>query len=277
MASPSWGQRLRGYLALARPGNVLMAATGALVGALVAAGLEAAWLPLAAAAAATGLVTAGGNALNDVTDREIDRQAHPERPIPSGLVDARNAVRAASVAFALALGLAAWVSWPLFGLVLAAEALLAGYEGLWKARGLAGNLVVAALVGATFLAGGLAVGRVTAPVGFLAGLAFLANVAREVWKDTEDAEHDVDRATFARRHGETPARRLAQALTVGAVALSLLPMLVGFGGWVFALLVGVADAVFLSAVFAPSAGRAQRLSKGAMLVALVAFALGGVL
>jgi geranylgeranylglycerol-phosphate geranylgeranyltransferase len=261
---------------LVRPGNVVMAGVGALVGALVAAG-PGAWLSVAAAALATALVTAGGNAVNDVTDRRIDERAHPGRPIPSGRLSAKAASAIAAAAFALALGLAAGVSWPLVAVVAAAEVLLIGYEGLWKARGLVGNVVVASLVGATFVAGAVAVGRVTPPVGFLAGLAFLANVAREVWKDAEDADHDVDRATFARRHGEATADRLASALTLGAVGLSVLALLVGFGGWVFALVVGLADAVFLAAVFAETPARAQRLSKRAMLAALVAFALGGTL
>ncbi|PSG96907.1 hypothetical protein BRD56_08110 [Thermoplasmatales archaeon SW_10_69_26] len=70
---------------------------------------------------------------------------------------------------------------------------------------------------------------------------------------------------------------MASALTLGAVGLSVLALLVEFGGWVFALVVGLADAVFLAAVFAQTPARAQRLSKRAMLAALVAFALGGTL
>jgi len=275
MARPRPTERAAALVELARPGNVLMAATGALVGALVAAGLGS-WAAIAKAAGATGLVTAAGNALNDVTDRHVDERAHPERPIPSGRLSVRAGVIAAATGFGVALALAAWVSWPLVVVVAAAEVLLVGYEGLWKARGLVGNAVVAALVGATFVAGAVAVGDLTAPVGFLAGLAFLANVAREVWKDLEDADHDVDRATFSQRR-EDLAPRVAQGLTVGAVACSVLPFLVGFGGWPFALLVGLADAVFLAAVAAGTPAEAQRRSKQAMMVALLAFALGGVL
>lgn len=274
-ASPSAAARLGAFVELARPGNVVMAGVGVLVGALVGAGLGG-WAAIAKAAAATALVTGGGNALNDVTDRHIDRRAHPKRPIPSGRLSAQAATAAAVVAFLAALGLGAWVSWELFVLVAAAETLLVGYEGLWKARGLVGNVVVAALVGATFVAGAVAVDRLTWPVGFLAGLAFLANVAREVWKDLEDAPHDVDRATLPKRRGEL-ANRLAQGLTVLAVGLSLMPFLVGFGGWPFALFVGLADSVFVAAVFAPTPAGAQRRSKQAMMVALIAFALGGVL
>lgn len=278
MAEPSArpGTRAGALVELARPGNVLMAAVGAVIGALVAAG-PGQWTVVGLAAAATALVTAGGNALNDVVDRHIDVDAHPERPIPSGRVSPRSAGALAAVTFLVALGLASVVSWPLLALVAAAVALLVGYELAWKARGLVGNVVVAALVGATFVAGGIAVGAVTAPVGFLAGLSFLANVAREAWKDVEDAPHDADRATLAQRLGPESANRLAQGSTLAAVGLSPLPLAVGFGGWPYALVVGLADAAFLAAVFAPSADVAQRRSKAAMVAALAAFALGGVL
>jgi geranylgeranylglycerol-phosphate geranylgeranyltransferase len=267
--------RAAALVELARPGNVLMAGVGALVGAIVAAG-PGSWPATGAAALATGLVTGGGNALNDVTDRALDRRAHPQRPIPSGRLSTRAASLAAGVAFLLASGIAAWVSLELLGLVVAAEAVLIAYEGLAKDRVLVGNMVVAALVGATFLAGAVAVGELTAPVGFLAGLAFLANVAREIWKDDQDADHDVGRATFAQRYPRL-APRVAQAVTLGAIACSVLPLLAGFGGWPYALFVGLADAVFLAAVFADTSAIAQQRSKQAMMVALVAFALGGAL
>jgi geranylgeranylglycerol-phosphate geranylgeranyltransferase len=261
--------RAAALVELARPGNVLMAGVGALVGAIVAAG-PGSWPATGAAALATGLVTGGGNALNDVTDRALDRRAHPQRPIPSGRLSTRAASLAAGVAFLLASGIAAWVSLELLGLVVAAEALLIAYEGLAKDRVLVGNLVMAALAGA------VAVGELTGPVGFLAGLAFLANVAREIWKDDQDADHDVGRATFAQRYPRL-APRVAQAVTLGAIACSVLPLLAGFGGWPYALFVGLADAVFLAAVFADTSAIAQQRSKQAMMVALVAFALGGAL
>lgn len=265
-----------GILALFRPENVVMAAVGVLVGAWVANG-PGAWSTVGLAAAATALVTAGGNAVNDVVDRKIDARAHPDRPIPSGKVSARLAAGVGLVAFALALALAAWVNLSLLVLVAAAVGLLVGYELLWKARGLVGNVVVAALVGATFLAGAVAVDGLGPPVGFLAGLAFLANVAREVWKDVEDAEHDEARDTLAHRLGPQRAGRVAQVCTLAAVVLSPLPLFFGFGGGPFVGLVGLADAVFLAAVLAPGAREAQRLSKGAMVTALAAFAAGGVL
>ena len=37
------------------------------------------------------MLVGGGNALNDYNDRETDKENHPERPIPSGLISAVTA------------------------------------------------------------------------------------------------------------------------------------------------------------------------------------------
>src|SRR2546422_2100479 len=64
-----------------------MSAVGVGIGGMVGVG-SAAWAALAAplvlAAAAAAAFTAGGNALNDIFDRETDRIKHPDRPLASG-------------------------------------------------------------------------------------------------------------------------------------------------------------------------------------------------
>ncbi|WP_309072158.1 SCO3242 family prenyltransferase [Arthrobacter sp.] len=59
-------------------------------------------LPLASAC-----LYAGGMALNDYADREIDSRERPERPIPSGRISARNALAAAATLTVAGLGLSA--------------------------------------------------------------------------------------------------------------------------------------------------------------------------
>ena len=85
---------MAGLLRLARPGNCVMSAVGVGIGGLVAvhsaAWGEFAW-PLLWAGAAAAAFTAGGNALNDVYDRETDRVNHPERPLPAGEVSVSSA------------------------------------------------------------------------------------------------------------------------------------------------------------------------------------------
>ncbi len=264
-----------GLVRVARPGNVVMAGIGVLVGALVVGGPVTS-LAVALTALATMLVTAAGNALNDLTDLAIDAQAHPERPLPAGQVSRGAVLGLALVGFLVALALGSLVSWPVAGIVALAEGIVIGYELALKRRGWIGNLVVALLVALTFIAGGLAVGHLSASVAFLAGAALSANVAREVWKDAEDAAHDIGRSTIARRWGQTTARRTGQAATVLAIVLSPLPLLVGFGGWPFLAAVLVADAIFLASLAVPAPAKAQRLSKAGMVAALIAFTVGAI-
>ena len=61
-------------------------------------------LPLSAASA---LLYAGGMALNDYADRELDAVERPERPIPAGRISARNALYTAAGLSAAGIGLAA--------------------------------------------------------------------------------------------------------------------------------------------------------------------------
>lgn len=272
-ADPPFFGQAAALARLARPGNVAMAGIGVGVGALVVGG-RLLQLDVALTALATMLVTAAGNALNDLTDRTIDATAHPDRPLPAGQITRSVVLGSVIAGFLGALILASLVSWPVAGLVAGAQAILLAYELALKRRGWLGNVVVALLVALTFVAGGLAVGHLTTSVAFLATAALSANVAREVWKDAEDAAHDTGRATVARRWGQTTARRIGQAAMLVALLVSPLPLVVGFGGWPFLAVVLVADAIFALAIFSPDPAKAQRLSKAGMVAALIAFVVG---
>lgn len=272
-------------LRLIRVGNAAVSFAGTIVGGLAAAGrrfglsrVEAGAVLLAAAS--TMCVTAGGNVLNDLLDRESDRVNHPDRPLVLGTVSegtARSMVAGLLVASAilvLPVLVYAWLLLPLLALALAA---LLTYE-LWaKNRGFTGNLLVAFLTGAVFLYGGAAVGAVQVVLP-LAAMAILATLSREVIKDMEDAEGDVGRSTLPRTRGMPFAGAVARLAVLAAIAISPLPILLGVAGTgpvalAYGGIVAVADGVFvLSVLRLPrDLHRAQTLSKGAMTIALLAF------
>ena len=272
-------------LRLMRPPNLAVSFLGTAVGGLVAVGKgvsipAASWLPLLLAAVSTLLVTGAGNVLNDLGDRESDRVNHPDRPLVTGAVSV-PAARALAVGLSVAaigFALPVIVLEPLVGFILGAAFLaLLGYERAWKARGFVGNLSVAALTGLVFLYGGAALGNALLLTPF-AGMAFLATLSREIVKDMEDVEGDVDRSTLPRERGFSAASRAARASVGAAIALSVLPFVwfVNPGsvvGIVYAGAVAAADAVFVvSVVYLPTKLRfEQTVSKAAMTVALVAF------
>ncbi len=97
---------LKAYLQLIRLPNVFTAAADSLAGWLLVTGdfdRPESWVPLVLASACT---YAGGIALNDVFDAEVDRVERPSRPIPSGRISRRTAAILGTVLMVMGLGLA---------------------------------------------------------------------------------------------------------------------------------------------------------------------------
>jgi geranylgeranylglycerol-phosphate geranylgeranyltransferase len=260
-----------------RPGNVALAALGTTAGAL-AGGAPIAAPPhvvaLLAAAAVGAFGTAAGNLLNDLSDIELDKNAHPERPLPSGRLSSTTAWVALVVLFLLAVAIA-FAFHPLAGLLaIVLILLLILYETRWKAQGLPGNLLIAIAAGTLFPLGALIAHADIRPPLILGGLAALAHLGRELLKDAQDAQADAPhRRTLAITHGPHITRRAAAAALIAAVLLSPLPL--AALDWPPLYLLLVTPAVILLLVSAMTGfhdpRRAQSLAKAAMALALLAF------
>ncbi|MES3160063.1 MAG: geranylgeranylglycerol-phosphate geranylgeranyltransferase [Halorubrum sp.] len=267
---------LRGGLELTRPANCVAAAVLTAIGAFVA-GVGEAVEPTLIAAVTTALAVAGGNAINDYFDREIDAINQPDRAIPRGAVSPRGALAFALCLFAGAVGLA--VLLPLAAVVIAAINLgaLVTYTTIFKGTPGFGNALVGYLVGSTFLFGGAAVGSLDTPV-VLAALAGVSTFTREVIKDVEDIAGDREEGlrTLPIAIGERRALWLATAALVVAVAVSPLPYFLGTFGAAYLIVVVLADAVMMYACYEafsdPTA--AQRRFKYGTFLAAVAFVVG---
>ena len=175
------------------------------LGAWWAGGQVADWRVLAAIVAAFALA-AFANTVNDLHDVEIDRVAHPRRPLPSGAIAERTAWRIATVAAAIAL-VASTTARPWLGLLtLVILGAMYAYSRVLKRFGLPGNILVAVIASLPFLYGGWAAGapRATLP---LVVLAVPLHLAREIAKDLDDAPGDARwRATLPVVHGAGAAR-----------------------------------------------------------------------
>lgn len=270
------------YLKLLRPGNCVMGAVGALLAAVICAGLtgtEDALVDVALSMLVVVLFTGAGNALNDYFDRETDKVAHPERPIPQGLIAPKTALHLSVLLFAATVAISLAVNLWSLAIVVTSIVVMVGYEVLLKAEGLAGNMAISWLTGALFLFGGAAVERMEV-AWILALLAFLATLGREVIKDIQDIEGDRGtRLTLPMRIGRGRAGMVASAAFFGAVVLSPAPYLLGLLSLWYVMTVVVADAIFIYCALIHFADpeNGQRVAKLAMLVSLVAFLLGGVL
>jgi geranylgeranylglycerol-phosphate geranylgeranyltransferase len=270
-----------GYLKLFRLGNCAMAAVGALLAAVVCVGIDGLSdfvSELAFSLAVVASFTAAGNAYNDYFDREVDKVAHPERPIPSGTVTPYGASLASVVLFAIAIAFSFFVNlWSVI-IVVTSVFVMVGYERFLKAEGLAGNLAISWLTGALFLFGGAAVDSLEL-AWILAALAFLATLGREIVKDIQDIEGDRGtRKTLPMRLGVRNAGIVGSVAFVSAVALSPLPYLLDLLSVWYVPVVLASDAIFIycALIHFENPERGQKVAKLAMLIALIAFLVGGV-
>jgi geranylgeranylglycerol-phosphate geranylgeranyltransferase len=246
-------------------------------------------IPIFFAALAAFLVTGAGNVLNDFYDAELDKTAHPERPIPTGEVTLKSAWNFAMALFTGGLILAVLVNWICVIFALVNTGLLFTYERSLKAKGLSGNITISYLTASVFLFGGASiVSFVFVPILFL--LALLANVSREITKDIEDMEADaVYRRTLPMIIGRSLAARTAGKYLKAAVVLSFLPLIIFlWPGAIMMMMVKVmgyiavviiADFFFLSSIgiITINPHEAQFYMKLGMIVAMIAFFLLGVL
>ncbi|MEE2521910.1 UbiA family prenyltransferase [Pseudarthrobacter sp. J75] len=135
--------RTTSYLELVRAPAVLTVLGDTLAGGSAAGhslGGRRMALPLASAC-----LYAGGMALNDYADRDVDSRERPERPIPSGRISPRNALTAASVLTVAGLGLsAAGGGRPALAVGLPLAAAIWSYDLLAKNHAISGPLTMGA-------------------------------------------------------------------------------------------------------------------------------------
>lgn len=220
------------YLKLARIGNVVIAFISVEVaGILCGLNVAHSWAILAAAFGAS-LVTAGGNALNDLFDVDVDRINRPNRPLVSGRLSAGQAKYFYIACTLGGLVISAVVNLPTFLIAVAASALVFLYSYKLKRTIFIGNFVVALVTGLAFIYGGAAV-RNFYDVYPAAVFAFLANLIREIIKDAEDVKGDGEAGvrTIATRYGTRVSTGISIALTAvllfvawGAFQTGILPV-----------------------------------------------------
>ena len=227
MSTVAISARLNGYLTLTRPPNTLMIGLGVVIGEAIGLG-KLPSLPEAIFGFLTAsLMMAGTMVANDVYDVEIDKVNSPERPIPSGIVRARSALRLSIVLSVSSIGFAALLGpWTLLT-ALVALTLMLYYNTRGKKTGLIGNAVVSFNVALPFFYGGLAVNSIRPLLFIFSIIAFLANFAREIAKGIADVKGDSLRhvRTLAVVKGARAAAVASAGLFVLAVLLSFIPPL----------------------------------------------------
>ena len=220
--------KLMGFLQLIRPLNCLMMGFAVIVGASLVSPLNFTTNLLLGFVTSFSL-TAASMAINDYYDREIDAINEPNRPIPRGDVNPKEAL-----IFAVTLtiiGLIAAFETNMPSLLVAVIALIISITYITKGKGtgLPGNFLVSATVVIPFVYGGLTVGQIETSTLLFVAIAFLSNTGREVTKGIVDVEGDRTHniKTIAVTYGERTAAAAAAVFALFAVCLSPLPWLWG--------------------------------------------------
>ena len=211
------------YLALIRPGNAILTAIAVIAGAFIAPGPDIVnfQVEIAICCISAMMLVGGGNALNDYNDRESDKENHPNRPIPSGQINAETALNYAQLLLGggLIILIFALDNKMPFVIALLGMLTLVAYENGLKAAGITGNIAVGFMSGAVFLYAGMAVNN-PGPTIWMFGLAFLATISREIVKDIQDLEGDRDRRTLPSRIGISYSLNIAILILLIAIGLS---------------------------------------------------------
>ncbi len=243
---------------------------------------------------------ASWNVYNDLMDIEGDQINHPNRPLASGDISVHFARSIAMLSLTISivglLGAAAWVSssggdlstWlPSLPIWFLALLLMIHYEFegehslRLKHKGLPGNLAVSILVGIVIVFGAAAVGNATNPLVWCVGLsAFSINSAREIIKDVEDLEGDLDRETLSKRIGSDQARMVAWIMTLFGFALLFVPF--GIELLPSGLLIAMVPSILtlLAAkphIYSGNDHTAQRMLRLALMLGLVGFGIASII
>lgn len=159
----------------------------------------------------------------DYFDRDLDKIAKPQRPVPSGRVKPGEAFAGMVTCVLLGMVIAVLLNPWNFFVVLGALTLGVGYSKYLKARGIWGNLIRGGVTAMAFIHGTLATSP-SLPVRLLPiALVFWlhdsgSNVVGAI------CDREGDRAggyrTFPVRHGDTPALWVMLAFDLGWLALA---------------------------------------------------------
>ncbi len=190
------------------------------------------------------LLTGASMIINDYYDKEIDAINEPNRPIPSGIITAHEALLSFFVLSVLGLLLAYFVSVLCLLVAVFSWIVVITYVTFGKRMGLVGNLLVSTCVAIPFIYGSLtAANQIELNVFLFALMAFLSNTGREITKGIVDIEGDAaaNIKTIAVRFGKKIAAITSALFYVSAVGLTPIPWILGLVSFWFIPLVLITD------------------------------------
>jgi geranylgeranylglycerol-phosphate geranylgeranyltransferase len=241
-------KKIKGAIQLFRPELPFAAGVCVILGEMIALSGFPHLRELALGFACGFFLSGAALTLNDYFDLEVDKVNAPERPIPSGLLTASDAILLTILATLIGLAAAFLIGRLAFIIGVAFWTVGVLYNWRWKANGLWGNLMVSSSVGITFILGGITAGQPLNKIVWFFGLtAFLIDLAEEIAGDAMDMEGDKkrDSQSIAIRLGRETALRITTLLFLFVVLLSFVPFVFSWLGITYLLLVSVMDVTII--------------------------------
>lgn len=212
------------YIKLTRPLNCLITGLVVLVGGVISSTQDSIEINLIFASAVAAIVAASGNVINDMFDIEIDKIAHPDRPLANGKLKIGEAKVFNIVLIIISTSISLILNYRIFIITLFALTLLHFYSYLLKKIPLLGNVVIAFLTSLAFLFGAIAVDNISGAI-IPAIFAFLINLIRELVKDAEDYEGDkiYNVNTFPIKFGMKRTKQIVLAISIVLIVFTIYP------------------------------------------------------
>jgi len=217
-------------------------------------------------------ITSGSMGLNDYFDRDIDKKAHPDRPIPSGKITPMQGLTFSIILFSVSLILSVFINTLCLIIAVITIDLLILYETILKNQVIVGNMVVAFIIAISFIYGGASVGRPGVSLDFTA-LAFFLMLGREILMDVTDMEGDkLNRYTLPMRIGGRNATYIGCLFLFISVLFLFLPGLIGIFPKYYLILILPVQAILIYSIILPLI-KTENTGRSADLL-LIAIAMG---
>ncbi len=271
---------MKSFVSILRPVNCLMAGFAVAIGGRIA-GSSVNEPGILLASLAAFFICGGGNTINDFFDYEIDLINNPTRPLPSKKMTREHAKAYALALFIIGVLISVFINLPSFLLALINACLLYFYAyRIKKMGGIKKNLTVSYLVASPFLFGGFAAGNPSITL-LLVLMALFINAAREIVKDVEDYEGDLEHLeSLPVKFGFKISGNIVIIFILASVALSPLPYMGGLVNLKYLYIMIIGDIILLYCIVKTiespkdNAPSVQRLMKTAMALALFGFFIG---
>jgi len=224
-------EKIKYYFQIIRPVNFFITFLSIVVAGIICSSVKYDWLNIILAALSGGFVGAAGNVINDVYDVQIDKINRTERPLPSGKITTNQALTFFYLLNFVALIIAFQINPLSFLIVSVSEISIYFYSRSLKKIPLFGNFVVSFFTGLAFVFGGAAVNNLRNSI-IPAAFALVINFIREIVKDIEDIDGDVEQnvITFPAKYGIDLSVKIIVYLTSALILLTLMPIVYNIYG-----------------------------------------------